>query len=239
MVRIITGLVLGLVSVAAAGSGECPAEKATARGFDPIGAFHEVVAQVWHQAYPDKDFTTLMAAAPRFETALAAVMQMQPAIGNRARKERFEKARAELAAMVQAYAAAAAADDRDSVYALVPPLHEAFEQTASALVPGKWTQIDGMAVTTRIVLESHLPEKNWKALTACGETLAMQAGALDEKCIPEALMPYKAELLKEFERIRGIVAEYRECCERKDAEALAGQARLLQETLDRIAQTYL
>jgi len=169
------GLTLGSDEPAGA---TCPASRAAEAGFDPFDGFHEVMAPAWHQAWPDSNFAELFAAGPKFQKAFQAVAEMTPRFKSTAREKVFAERRAALGELVQAYAEAAKAEDKDKVYALMPGLHEAFEQAAATLLPVHYPEFEGAVITLNLILETHLPKNNTEGITGSTETLVEKLKAL-------------------------------------------------------------
>ena len=95
-----------LIGSAQADESGCPAHKAAEAGFSPFDTLHQVIAPLWHNAYPDKDYQALIAAGDSLEKAFGGVAGLKPKIGNKSRLERFEKYRTELSKQVKRYAEA-------------------------------------------------------------------------------------------------------------------------------------
>ena len=128
-------VLLVLACVIQAAEQTCPADKAAKAGYDAFGAFHTVVAPVWHNFYPEKNYDSMLAAAPGFVKAMEGIAALEPKMKNVQRKGAFLMNREILAKCVKRYSLAATAGQKDSVYAIVPILHESFEKCASAYMP--------------------------------------------------------------------------------------------------------
>ncbi|RME23584.1 MAG: hypothetical protein D6800_09640 [Candidatus Zixiibacteriota bacterium] len=240
MIRLILACGVLLMSCSASAAEEgCPAEKAGQAGFTAIQSFHHILAPLWHKSWGEKDFDALLAAGPRFKEAFAQVAAMKPEIKNPERRQAFETGRRSFAHWVDLYAEAAAAKNGDSVYTLLPKLHEAFEKTATALSPYEWAPLDKMLRVTKEMLHHHLPDSNWTELSSAADELARNTTALADSTLPEYLTAFKTELRKRLGALQPIVSDISACCEKKDAKKLSKLAHTLRGDLEQIVADYL
>ncbi|MCM2272299.1 MAG: hypothetical protein NDJ18_07090 [candidate division Zixibacteria bacterium] len=217
----------------------CPSDHAANKGFNAFGAFHEVMAPTWHQAYPDKDYAALLAAGPKFDSLFKGIADIEPSMKNSKRKAAFLTHREQFATLVNLYAEAAKAGLQDSCYALMPAVHEAFEQTAAVVVPYSYPELEGAIMTAGIITEQHLPKNNAEGITGSTETLVAKVAALNEKTIPEELKDQQDGLLTEFSMISKISAQMKECCDKNDMENYKKHANELSARLKEVSETYL
>jgi hypothetical protein len=217
----------------------CPSDKAAEAGVSAFSAFHAVVAPAWHQAYPAKDYDALMKAAPEFEKAFVPVAKLEAKMNNPSRKAAFLLNREDMAKYLKEYVAAAKTGDTNLVYELLPKLHEAFERTSAACIPTAYPEVEGVAITTKLILEKHLPADNAEGIAGSTETLVTRIGGLDEKSIPESLQDKKAELLKEFATWKELAAQMMQCSRNKDMTTYRRLATELGEKVSRFTTTYL
>jgi hypothetical protein len=217
----------------------CPSDHAANKGYDAFGAFHEVMAPTWHKAYPDKDYVSLLAAGPKFDSLFKGIAHIEPSMKNTKRKAAFLTNREEFAHLVRAYAEAAKAGLQDSCYVLMPTLHEAFEQTAAVVVPYSYPELEGAMMTAGIIVEQHVPKNNASGITGSTETLVGKVAVLNEKTIPDELKDQQEALLKEFAVISKLSAQMKECCDKNDMDNYKKHASELSAKLKEVSETYL
>lgn len=217
----------------------CPADKAAEAGQSAFEEFHEVMAPAWHTAWPEKDYEALLAAGPEFQKVFARIAESPLPEGSDAKKAYYVKCRDEFASLVDAYATAAENGDKDRVYELMPQLHEAFEKTAAATVRISYPQVDGLAVTIGLILNTHLPENNRDGIAGSTETLLRKLDGITEKSLPPVLGWSTKDVMAEFSAMRAVAAKMKECCDSGDMESYAVHARDFDEKLKSFVATYM
>ncbi len=235
---VLTGF-LALALSASAAAQTCPADRAAKDGFSPFEEFHHVMAPAWHEAYPAEDYDALFAAAPKFVECFHAVAEMDPIHKSSGRKEQFIEARKELGDIVEAYAEAAASEDKEKVYALMPRLHDAFEHAASTLLPVHYPEFEGMVITLNLILETHLPKDNEAGVVGSTETLEMKMKQLNSESLPEELVEHKEPIMAEFEAMAADVSKMKQCCDNKDMDGYREHAALLDKRVKKFIETYI
>jgi hypothetical protein len=217
----------------------CPAHRAAEAGHTSFETFHKVMAPAWHVAWPEKDYDALMAVGPEFKEHMKAIMAMNPELKTTARKKEFVKARTEFAQLVNEYAAACESRNKDKVYELMPAVHDAFEHTASCLLPVHFPQFNGIIITANLIIESHLPRNNEDGIIGSTETLSARCEALSENDIPEELSEVKDKVWTDLQSIRATVAEMKKCCDTKDMDQYGVHAQKLESQLNAFLEAYI
>lgn len=235
-------LLLGAVAFAGTPLQEeagCPAHRAAEAGHTPFEAFHHAMAPAWHVAWPEKDFDALFAAGPKFQEHMKGVMELQPEFKTDDRKKEFAKARIEFAQLVEQYAAACEEKDQEKVYALMPKVHDAFEHTASCLLPVHFPEFNGIVITANLILESHLPKDNLEGIVGSTETLAAKCEALSEEQIPEELAGVKDKVWTDLQAMRVTVTEMKKCCDDKNMDEYKTHVKKLEDQLNAFLEAYI
>ena len=233
-------LLLGCIVFAGQDEAEsfCPAKRAAEAGYNPFDGFHAVMAPAWHGAWPKKDYDALFAAAPKFTEQMVKIMELKPEL-NEKRLASFVAYRDDFAKIVKAYAVAAEKGDKEAVYALMPDVHEKFEQTASALLPVHYPLVESLAMQVRLITETHLPDKNKEGIVESTDKLAAQAKYLDEDTIPEELSENKEALMAQFAEIQKIAGQMKECCDKDDMEGVSKHAKAFDGKIKSFIKEYL
>lgn len=234
---VLVGL-LGMLAVSALGQ-MCPAERAAEHGMDPFAAFHKVVAPVWHEAWPNKDYETLIAAGPKFKEAFEAIAAMKPEVTNEKRLARFEELRTEFGKYVNAYADAAAKGDKEAVYEVTPDLHEYFELTASSLLPVHYPLIEGIIMTKNMILETHMPADNRDGIIGSTETLVIKLDSFDSKDIPEELAESADQITADIQQLKETAVTMQAVCHDEDLSTYKLRFETFNDQLSEFAKKYL
>jgi len=196
----------------------CPADRAGEKGYDPFSAFHEIMAPAWHVAWAEKDFDALFAAAPKFVDAFAGIASLKPEFKNSLRKTAFAQNRNQFSHLVKLYSEAALKSDSARVYELMPELHDAFEQTASTLLPVHYPAFEGLVLTVNLILETHLPKDNTEGVIGSTETLLTKLDALTPETLPEELQDSREPVMADVAEMRVIAAKMKTCCDTNDMD---------------------
>lgn len=217
----------------------CPSSSASKEGFAAIEKFHEIIAPVWHGSYPQKDYAAMFTAGPKFDSAFIPINKFAVVFKTEVRARTFEEHRADFRRLVKEYAGACAVADSAKVYELLPALHDAFEQTASALLPVDYPQFDGLVVTLDLIINQHLPAKNMDGIAGSTETLVNKMDGLTEQTIPPELMEKKGAIMAEFAAMKKVVADIKDCSDKKDLDDLKIQVNILQEMTKQFKERFL
>jgi hypothetical protein len=218
----------------------CPAHRAAELGHNPFEAFHKIMAPVWHGAWPDKDYDSLLAAGPTFKEAFAAIAKMKPTFKTLDRKKAFLKARDGFSKIIEMYAAAAERGDKETVYDLMPQLHDAFEMTASTLLPVYYPEIEAAVITLNLIMETHLPKNNMEGILGSTNTLLSRFESLtDTTTIPDELQEKKKEIRTEIAAMKKLAQQMKECCDKNDMEHYKEHVRELDTKLKSFFEKYI
>jgi len=232
-------VLLSLVAAVQAEDKVCPADKAAKAGYSAFEAFHKVVAPCWHQAYPDKNYDSLIAAGPGFEKAMAGIAALEPKMKNVARKGAFLMNREILAKCVKRYAAFAKEGQKDSVYAILPQLHEAFENCAGAYLPISYPEVEGIITTIDVILDTHIPKQNAEGIAGSTETLVTKTKALTTATLPESLKANEKQIVPEFVSFQAMAGQLQEASTKKDLAKVKQLASDLKAKLNAFQEAYL
>lgn len=218
----------------------CPAHQAAEQGLTSFETFHNIMAPAWHTAWPDKDYDALLAAGPKFKEAFVGIAKMEPTFKTESRKKAFLKARDSFSQIVQTYAAAAEKGDKEAVYDLMPKLHDAFEMTASTLLPISYPEVEAVAVTLNLILETHLPKNNLEGIFGSTETLVAKFVILsDTTTIPDDLKEKQTDILTEIAAMKELAQQMKESCDKKDMERYKEHATKLDTKLKGFFKKYI
>lgn len=231
--------VLLLSSVALAAEKGCPSAEAAEAGVSEFEGFHKAIAPVWHVAYPDSNFDQMLAAGPEFVKAFSEISAIEPKMKNVNRKAAFLLNREKFADLVKRYDAACKAGNKDSVYALLPALHESFEMTASAAMPISYPQFDGLVVTVNLIVNTHLPKNNTNGIVGSTETLVTKAKALTTESLPAEIKGQEKAVMPELAAIQALAGQMQECCTKNDMAKYKACAEEMKSKLTAFADTYL
>ena len=222
-----------------AGEQSCPADRASEIGFDPFGDFHHLMAPVWHTAWAEKDYETLLSAGPKFVELFKPISEMKPQLKTEKRIEVFNENRKEFAKTVALFAEACKLGDKEKAYEIMPHLHDAFEMTASSLLPLHYPEFDGFVISFNLLNENHIPTNNMDGIKGTVETLTNKVTALNETTIPKELLEEKEAILADFQSMQKMVSILQECCDKSDMDNLKVHAEELSVAIDSFVKKYI
>jgi hypothetical protein len=229
-----------LLSAVAFGADEaCPSAQAAKAGVSEFEGFHRVIAPVWHVAYPDSNFEKMLAAGPNFVKAFGEIAAIEPKMKNVNRKASFLTNREEMAKLVKRYDAACKAGNRDSVYVLLPALHEAFEKSAAACLPTPYPEFDGLMVTVNLIMNNHLPNNNTNGIVGSTETLVRKVKGLTAESLPEELKNQEKSVMVEFTSFGALAGQMQDACTKNDMAKYKLFAEEMLGKLKAFAEAYL
>lgn len=221
------------------GEETCPADRAGEKGFEPFEEFHAVMAPAWHQAWPARDCEALFAAGDEFSTLFKKIAFLKPQFKTSERREAFLKHRREFAQLVRDYHEACRKQDSAAVMETMPRLHDAFEETASTLLPVYYPEFEGFVVTLNLIAETHLPRENMKGLIGSTETLVRKAEALNPETIPPELGSAREQIAKRQGLFRSLSHDLSEALSNDDMPAYRTTLSTLQAEVKRFITDYI
>lgn len=119
-----------------------PSQRAAQLGYEKFADFYDILSPLWHEAFPSKDYGTLMAAAPLLDSAVTAILEMKYSSRYERKFEGYKAKRHELLSLVMEYEKAAIEKDSARVYNIFPQIQAAFESTAVFLLPLPYPAFD-------------------------------------------------------------------------------------------------
>jgi len=135
---------------------DCPSQVAARLGYKEFSAFYNLLAPLWNEAYPAKNYEALVAAGPPLDSAMAAIYEMKYSSRYDRKFEGYKERRHDLLSVVSEFSRAAEKNDSDAVYQIFPRIQAAFESTAVYLLPLPYPSFD-KALTKVTQFVSALP----------------------------------------------------------------------------------
>lgn len=232
-------LLLSLISYATAEDGECPADKAGEAGYKAIEEFHQILAPIWHVSWPEKDYNALLEAGPKFVSAFKGIVKLKPTFKTKKRDENFNNNRDNFARLVKEFNEACSLKENEKAYKIMPHLHDAFEITASCLLPVNYPELEGMIITLNIIIENHLPNENMNGIINSTETLVNKMQGLNKNSIPDDLKELEKDILIDFVVMKKLITQMKETCDNKDMDNYKSYAIELNKKINSFKSKYI
>jgi hypothetical protein len=154
-------------------------------------AFHEVIARIWHEAWPAKDVKLLAALKPDVDKGIAAVAAAELPGILRERQPAWTKGVADLQAIGTEYGAAIAAKDDARLLAAAERLHGQFE-TLVRIVRPRVKEMQPFHEALYRVWHVALPAGDMAAVRAAVPELQSTMAALDKAVLNQRQAPKQA-----------------------------------------------
>lgn len=149
-----------------------------------LDAFHEVIAPMWHSAYPAKDYAALRGMAKDVEAGIAKIGAAKLPGILREKEASWTKALVDLKAVGAAYAAAAAGKDDAALLVAAEKLHTAYEMQVRVIRPVV-KEMDDFHQVLYVVQHTYVPEKNWAGVCKVSGDLQVKADAIAKATLPK------------------------------------------------------
>ncbi len=229
-------LIVSLLSLCSALPAEQIPDPETESIVPELVEFHEVIAPIWHTAFPDKDFEALRGFFPAIEAGAARInAAVLPGI-LREKKGAWDKALAEFNLAVDAYKKATAGTDDQALLVAAELLHGCYEMLVRAIRPVA-KEVDAYHKVLYVVYHQYLPEKKYSEI--CGLAADMVADA--EDITKAALSPRLAAKTEAFQAAAAVLlAETRaleaagKSCLEKDIPSLVEKVHGAYQALEKV-----
>jgi hypothetical protein len=151
-----------------------------------LGAFHEVVYPMWHEAWPKKDVDALAAMAPKVDAGVAAIAKAELPGILRDKKATWESAVTRLKAVAVEYAAASAKKDGPALLAAAESLHAQYERMVRIVRP-VLKELEAFHATLYVLYHRQLDPFALEPVSQSVRTLNEKMVPLAAAALPERL----------------------------------------------------
>lgn len=148
--------------------------------------FHEVIFQLWHTAWPEKNVALLKELLPeikRYSDSIAAVQL--PGI-LRDKEQAWKENTSRLQAVVREYAEASSPIDTQKLLNAAEQLHAQYEMLVRTIRP-VLNELDAFHQVLYMLYHHYLPDGNHEKIVSFVEQLKEKMAALEKATLPERL----------------------------------------------------
>jgi hypothetical protein len=142
-----------------------------------LTAYHEVIFELWHKAWPEKDAALMKELLPRAQKDFVPVKEAKLPGILRDRQAAWDAGLKTMAGALDDYGRAAGADNLQGMLDAVETLHSAFEQQMRIVRP-PMKELDAFHVELYQIYHHSMPEKQLGALRAGAERMGERCGEL-------------------------------------------------------------
>jgi hypothetical protein len=192
------GLMLGLTVF----SGFAQRPEETVASVPALDTFHEVIAQIWHEAWPKKDTAMLQKLLPDVEKGILAVAAAPLPGILRDKKDAWDEGVRKLQSAGAEYKAAAAAKDDAKLLAAAELLHSRFEVLMRAIRPAL-KELDEFHAVLYMLYHHYVPKNDLVKIRKSATELTQKMAALNQAKLPERLIDKD----NNFQAARGMLAQ--------------------------------
>lgn len=139
--------------------------------------FHNVIYEIWHNAYPEKDITALKSYVSDVNSYAEKVYDVTLSGILRDKENKWQAGIEELRKAVDEYNNAAAGSDDEQMLNAAENLHTKFEMMVRIIKP-VLKEVDDFHKVLYVVYHKHLPDRNYDAIKTLSEDLKSKAEAI-------------------------------------------------------------
>jgi hypothetical protein len=156
--------------------------------------FHTVIADMWHVAYPAKDFDKLKSYVPDIKSNMEKINAAKLPGINQDKQEKWQSGLKLFNKTAEAYYNAAAQNDNEALMVAAENLHSNFEMMVRVIKP-VMKELDDYHKILYVIYHKYLPEKDFKSVANVMDDLLSKAKAIPEGKIPVRIENKKNEFL--------------------------------------------
>ena len=149
-------------------------------------AFHKVIYPIWHNAYPQKDYTALRSYVDKINSLFEKVYTAKLPGILRDKKAKWQEGLAALKKTVDDYNQAAAGDDDEALLQAAEELHAKYEKMVRIIRP-VLKEVDEFHKVLYVVFHKHLPNKEYNQIKNLSGDLKLKAEAITKAELPDRL----------------------------------------------------
>jgi hypothetical protein len=179
-----------LIAIGLPGFAQTPTD-AVAR-VPALDSFHEVIAQIWHEAWPKKDAALLRKLSPEVEKGIETVAAAPLPGILREKKTVWEEGVKKLQTAGAEYKTAIAGKDDTRLLAAAEALHSRFEVLMRAIRPAL-KELDDFHAVLYMLYHYYLPKYDFEKIKSSSSELRQKMAALSAAQLPERLKHKEAE----------------------------------------------
>lgn len=198
--------------------------------------FHEVIAPIWHTAFPAKDFAALRGFVPQIEAGMARINAAKLPGILREKQTAWDKGLVEFNQAVEAYKNAAAGGDDQALLDAAERLHLRFEMQVRAIRPVA-REVDAYHQVLYVVFHKYLPGKKFAEICATAPDLAAKAEAVTRVTLSPRLAvkaeAFRAAAVALLEETKALAAAGQACGE-SEIPALVNRVHAAYVALEKV-----
>jgi hypothetical protein len=175
-------LIFSFGSFGVFGYAQSPGE--TEASVPALSDFHEVIYQIWHEAWPNKNTAMLQKLLPDVEKGIAGVAAAQLPGILRDKKAAWDEGVQKLKAVGAEYKAAVEAKDDAKLMSAAELLHSRFEQLMRTIRP-PLAELEAFHTVLYMLYHHYLPKSEMENIRKAAAEMTQKMSALNNAKLPE------------------------------------------------------
>jgi hypothetical protein len=148
--------------------------------------FHDVIYQIWHEAWPEKNTEMLRDLIPDIETGFAKLEKASLPGILRDKQEDWSKGIQDMAGIIETYKKTAAADQKEPLLKAAEDLHSKFEMLVRFVRP-VMKEIDRFHQELYMLYHYYMPEYDVKKIEISASELLLRMEPIEKAKLPSRL----------------------------------------------------
>ena len=148
--------------------------------------FHDVIYQIWHEAWPEKNTEMLKELIPEIEAGFAKLEKASLPGILRDKKDAWSIGIQDMAGIIETYKKAAVADQKESLLKAAEDLHTQFEMLVRLVRP-VMKEIDQFHQELYLLYHYYMPDYNVQKINASAAELLARMEPIEKVKLPSRL----------------------------------------------------
>jgi hypothetical protein len=178
----------------------------TSANIPALTEFHKVIYEIWHTAWPNKDYDSLTRLLPEVEKGAAEVAKAEIPGILREKQVAWRNGVAQLELIVKEYKAAADSKEKQLLLDAAEKLHAQYEALVRAIRPSLSELEDFHAVLYRIY-HNYMPMNSVEEVKLAARQLQEKMAALNKAVLPQRFKAKEASFVEARSRLDKAVAQ--------------------------------
>jgi len=206
-------------------------EKETSWEVPELWDFHEVIYQLWHEAWPDKDVDMLKELLPELETGFAKVKAVELPGILRDKKPKWDELIKMMDKTLESYKDAIDKNDSESLLKAAEDVHATFEKFVRTIRP-VLKEVDAFHQELYMLYHYYLPDYNIERIAEAAEKLKEKSAELDKAELPKRLTKKEKQFNHARSELSSSVTKLNDLVKNKASE------EKIKEAIDKLHTNY-
>jgi hypothetical protein len=195
-----------------------------------LADFHEVIYQLWHTAWPERDIAMLVELLPGIEAHNSKLVEAELPGILRDKQSVWEKNLAELQYIIEEYKVATSPVDTVGLLDAAERLHAQYEKLVRTIRP-VLKEVDEFHAVLYMLYHHYMPDKDRKKIAASAGELQEKVALLKKATLPKRLQAKQEEFAAACTKLAASVNAFK-------AIASSREMKLIDEKVEAVHSDY-